>query len=264
MNKREIAMVVSNANKNVSVTDTIDAIRGAGFENVFIQWYNNRQWDITQEQQLKYIHKKGLNVIFAHLGYQNINDIWLDSADGDILVKSYKRDIEICKENNIPMVVMHLTGKKEAPPFNETGLKRLQEIADHAKTLNMKIAFENTRHKGYLEYAIENIKNDNVGICFDSGHYHVHFDDELDFSKFKDRIFAIHLHDNDKSGDQHLIPFDGTINWNKIVTELKNCNYSGPITLELCYRNVYLKTSIDRFYEIGYHTAEKIKKMFEE
>ena len=27
----------------------------------------------------------------------------------------------------------------------------------------------------------------------------MHFNDELDFPKFKDRIFAVHLHDNDKS-----------------------------------------------------------------
>ena len=43
----------------------------------------------------------------------------------------------------------------------------------------MKVAFENTKIKGYLEYVLENIKDDNVGICFDAGHYHVHFDDEL-------------------------------------------------------------------------------------
>ena len=84
----------------------------------------------------------------------------------------------------------------------------------------MKIAFENTKHKGYLDYVIENIKNRNAGICFDSGHYHLHFNDELYFAKFKDRIFAVHLHDNDKSDDQHLIPFEGTIDWNNIIKEL--------------------------------------------
>ena len=263
MIKREIAVVVSNSNKDVSVIDTIDAIQNAGFKNVFIQWYN-KKWDITQEEQLKYIREKGLNIIFAHLGYKNINNIWIDTEDGNKLVEAYKNDIKICKESNIPMVVMHLTNESQAPKYNEIGLKRLQEIVDYARTLDMKVAFENTKIKGYLDYVIENIKNDNVGICFDSGHYHVHFDDDLNFAKFKDRIFAVHLHDNDKSDDLHLIPFDGTIDWKKIIKELKKCNYNGPITMELCYRYKYLDMGIANFYKKGYEIGKKLKEMFEE
>ena len=55
----------------------------------------------------------------------------------------------------------------------------------------------------------------------------------LIFEKFKDRIFAVHLHDNDKSDDLHLMPFDGTIDWNKLLTDLKNAHYEACITLEL-------------------------------
>ena len=40
------------------------SIEKAGFKNVFIQWYN-KNWNPTQEEQLKYIRKKDLNVIFA-------------------------------------------------------------------------------------------------------------------------------------------------------------------------------------------------------
>lgn len=260
---REIAVVVSNDNKDVSVIETINAIQKAGFKNVFLQWYN-KDWNPTQEEQLKYVREKGLNVIFAHLGYQNINDLWIENEDGNKLVDRYKNDIRICKENDISMVVMHLTSKSVAPKYNKTGLKRLQEIVDYAEALNVKVAFENTKIKGYLEYVIENIDNANVGICFDSGHYHVHFDDDLDFSKFKNRIFAVHLHDNDKSDDLHLIPFDGTLNWKNVVKNLAENNYNGPITMELCYRYEYLEMGIEDFYKKGYEVGEKLKKMFEE
>ena len=262
MNNREIAVVVSNANQNVTVIDTINAIEKAGFKNVFIQWYN-KEWNPTQEVQLKYIREKCLNVIFAHLGYKNINDLWLENEVGDKLVEGYKNDIKICKENNIPMVVMHLTSKSEAPKYNETGLKRLKEIVDYAQELNIKVAFENTKIKGYLDYVIENIDNENVGICFDSGHYHVHFNDDLDFPKFKDRIFAVHLHDNDQSDDLHLMPFEGTLDWEETIKNLKECNYDGPVTLELCYRNEYLDMSIEDFYRKGYEVGEKLKEIFE-
>ena len=161
------------------------------------------------------------------------------------------------------MVVMHLTSKSEAPKYNETGLKRLKEIVDYAQELNIKVAFENTKIKGYLDYVIENIDNENVGICFDSGHYHVHFNDDLDFPKFKDRIFAVHLHDNDQSDDLHLMPFEGTLDWEETIKNLKECNYDGPVTLELCYRNEYLDMSIEDFYKKGYEVGEKLKEIFE-
>ena len=51
-NMREIAVVVSNDNKDVSVIETINAIEKAGFKNVFVQWYN-KDWNPTQEEQLK-------------------------------------------------------------------------------------------------------------------------------------------------------------------------------------------------------------------
>lgn len=262
MSTREIAVVVSNDNENITPIETIDAIKNAGFENVFIQWYNE-DWVPSQEEQLKYIREKGLNVIFAHLGYQNINDLWLENDDGDKLVDRYKNDIKVCKDNDIPMVIMHLTSKSVAPRYNETGLKRLQKIVDYAQDLNIKVAFENTKIKGYLDYVIQNIDNENVGICFDAGHYHAHFNDEFDFSKFKNRIFAIHLHDNDKSSDQHLIPFDGTLDWNNVIKNLKDCNYNGPITLELCYLDDYLDIGIEEFYQKGYAVGKKLQEMFE-
>lgn len=262
--KDNIAVVVSNSNKNVTIFDTINAIKNSGFKNVFVQWYNNTTWNISQEDQLKYIKKSGLNVIFAHLGYKEINNLWIDNEVGNSLVDKYKNDIKICKENDIPMVIMHLTSKSEAPKYNMLGIKRLQSIVDYAQKLDIKVAFENTKIKGYLDYVIDNIDNENVGICFDSGHYHVHFNDELNFDKFKNRILAVHLHDNDKSDDLHLIPFDGTLNWDSIIKNLKRCNYDSFITLELCYRYDYLKMPIEDFYKKGYAVAMKLNKMMNE
>ena len=93
--------------------------------------------------------------------------------------------------------------------------------------------------------------------------YHAHFDDEFNFELFKDRIFAVHLHDNDKSDDLHLLPFDGTIDWNHVIRKLKECNYNGPVTLEICYRYDYLNMSLEDFYNKGFKKGEKLAKIFE-
>ncbi len=256
---RDLAVAIQNSNKNVTGLQTIDAIKNAGFKNVFIQWYDDKRWN--QQEEVDYAKKLGLNIIFAHLGYQNINEIWEDSIEGDKLVLRYKEDIKNCSKNGINLVIMHLTSGTKAPKYSEIGLNRIRKIIKFAKTVNVKVAFENLKVKGTLEYIFENIQDENIGICYDAGHCHVHFDDEFNFESFKNKIFAVHLHDNDKSDDQHLLPFDGTINWNDVMKKIADYGYTGPVTLELSYRNDYLKQSIQEFYKDGYERGKKLAKI---
>ena len=259
---KELAVVVQYGNKDVTVKETIEAIKEANFKNVFVQWYDNKDWSMTQEEQVEFIKSQGLNIIFAHLGYQNINSIWVEGDEGEALVERYKRNIRECKERGIELVIMHLTSKHVAPMYNEIGLNRIKKITDYAKEVGVKVAFENTKIRGYLEYVLGNITDSHVGMCFDAGHFHAHFDDDFNHEFVKNRIFAVHLHDNDKSDDQHLLPYDGTVNWNLVVEKFKDCNYNGPITLELYYRKDYLKDNIKTFYKEGYERGQKIAKIY--
>lgn len=258
---QDLAVVIHNENENITPLETIDAIKAAGFVNVFIQWYNE-PWECNQEEQLKYIKKLGLNVIFAHLGYKQINSIWEAGNQGEKLVEKYKNDIRVCKDNDITTVVMHLTGGPVPPVYNKEGLDRIKRISDYARSMGVKIAFENTKVKGYLEYVLDNISDNNVGICYDAGHCHAHFDDEFNYSKFKDRIIAVHLHDNDTTKDHHWLPFDGTIDWKFVIKNLRENNYGGPISLELCYRSDYINIDPLEFYKKGYKAGKKLAAMF--
>lgn len=259
---RKIIQCVSNENKNVSPIETINSIKNAGFDGVFLQWYNKTEWQVSQEMQLEHCKSLGLEIKFFHLGYRGINNIWEESEDGDALVPYYINDLDACKKLGINLVVMHLSSKSQAPAPSLVGIKRLQKIVDHAQLLGIKIAFENTKIQGYLEYVFEHIKNSNVGICFDTGHCHCHFDDKFNWEIFKDKIFAVHLHDNDKSYDQHLLPFDGTIDWNDYAQKLNEANYQGDIILESHYDKDYFDISPKEFYKLSYEKAQKLVKLF--
>lgn len=248
---------IQNDNKNTTPQETIYAIKKAGFDGAFVQWYN-KEWNFSQQEQLTLCRKLGLEVPFVHLGYSGINNIWLEGEKGERLIENYLRDLDSCKANQIEMVVMHTTSKSIAPEPNIIGIKRLQKIVDYAESLNIKIALENTKIWGYLEYIFAHIKNDNLGICYDAGHCHCHFNDKFSWDLFKNKIFAVHLHDNDKSGDLHLLPFDGTINWQNVIDNLKKANYSGPIILESCYQNNYTNMTISDFYKLSFTKAKQI------
>ena len=74
----------------------------------------------------------------------------------------------------------------------------------------------------------------------------------------------MHLHDNHGSLDEHLLPYDGTINWEHVISKLKECNYNSYVTLELSYRNDYLEMSPVEFYKEGIKRGEKLINLFEE
>ena len=264
---RELAVVVNNMCEAVTPIEMIDAIKNAGFKNIFLQWYNREELSISQEEQLKYARENGLKVVFCHLRYRRINEIWdteIDETQVNEVIDGYINDLKVCKKNGIDLVIMHLTSKSEAPMYNEKGLERLRKIIKVAEELEVKIAFENTKIRGYLEYVFENIDSKYIGLCYDAGHCHAHFDDEFNYELFKDRIFAVHLHDNHGELDEHLLPYDGTINWEHVMKKLKECNYSGYVTLELAYRRDYLKMLPVEFYKEGIKRGKKLIKLLEE
>ena len=156
--KRKYIQCVHNNNKEVTPKETIYAIKNAGFDGVFLQWFN-KSWEFSQQEQLELCRELGLEIPFVHLGYKGINDLWDEGMQGDELIDGYLNDLDVCKNNGVDMVVMHLTSKTDAPKPNEIGLNRLKKIIDYAEKLNIKIAFENTKIVGYLEYVFENIKD---------------------------------------------------------------------------------------------------------
>ena len=260
-----LAVCVQNKNLNATPKETVDAIYNSGFKNVFVQYYHIDLDGLNELEIIDYCKELGLNIVFCHLGYKvarPINEIWLEGEKGEKLIEGYIEDFKLMKEKQINLVVMHLISGEEPPMYNELGLKRIKKLVEKAKEIGIKIAFENTKKKGYLEYVINNIKDDNLGICYDAGHCHAYFDDKFNYELFKDKIFAVHLHDNDKSDDLHLLPFDGTIDWTHVITKLKENNYNGPITLELSYRYDYLNQSITDFYKEGYNRGLKLEEIY--
>ena len=176
-------------------------------------------------------------------------------------MERYQKDLAVCKQNGIDLVCMHLTSKSEAPGPNLTGIRRLQAIADAAERLGMRIAFENTKIPGYQEFVLEHLRRDHVGVCLDSGHLHAHFKDQWDFQRFRNKIFCVHLHDNFGADDEHLIPFDGTIDWAWLMDRLADSGYCGPITMELVYRKAYVGQSPAQFYQKGYAAGERLAQL---
>ena len=123
---------VQNDNEKVSVIDTINAIKEADFDGVFIQWYN-KQLEVDKEEQLKLCLKLGLKVPFVHLDYSKIQDIWVDGEDGDILVEKYIADLDKCHQCGVSLVMMHLTPYSTKPVMSMIAIERFRKIVKTKK-----------------------------------------------------------------------------------------------------------------------------------
>jgi sugar phosphate isomerase/epimerase len=83
--------------------------------------------------------------------------------------------------------------------------------------------------------AIDMIGLPAVAACLDTGHAHVHTAAPPHFwvEALGPRLRQLHLHDNDQSFDQHLVPGEGTIDWSAFAQALRSLGVSVPAVLEL-------------------------------
>jgi len=78
-----------------------------------------------------------------------------------------------------------------------------------------------------------------VGICYDSGRANSNTLKQMDFlDARKDRLMALHLHDNNGDGDQHQPPFYGNVDWTRLSKIIASSGYSREISFELSNHNV--------------------------
>jgi len=237
----------------ISYDELFPMIKEIGFTGFFSGECYAKDFEKLSDLK-KSAEKIGLIQETSHSTIPGSSSIWNDNADGEKFVDVLKLNIDNCSKLSIPILVVHIQPDSTQRPSFEVGLNRLKTIVKYAKEQSVKIAFENINSAEYLYRTLEYFDDNNVGFCYDCGHEACHTNGEHYLPKIGNRLFCTHIHDNDNKSDQHLIPFDGQIDFARIANELRNCNFKGNITLELCYGN---------YYSNQMNKSEFLKKSFE-
>lgn len=185
----------------------------------------------------------------------------------------YKRAIECTAEAGGKICIIHPDNYKGA----EENAEIYFELLPFAKECGVKIATENMFNWNYgpapaacssPESFVEHIKavNDDFFVaCLDIGHAEL---EGLETSApemiyaLKDSLQALHIHDNDKKGDCHQIPFSMNIDFDAVTKALKDIGYSGYLTLEAeAYLKAYDETNILEGMKKMADAARKLSKM---
>jgi len=240
--------------------ESLRLIRQAGFEGVLLWWDTIEGVDYRDMPALA--RREGLWVENIHAPFDSGNALWEDSAAGQTILELYLRCVDDCAAFEIPTMVIHPAMTQPAPPMNPIGIERFKRIAERAERRNVNVAVENMRGAQAIargEWVLEQIDSPRLGFCYDNGHHHARHAPEADtLSKFGHRLMSLHLHDNDGTDDQHLLLFDGTVDWQEQMKAIAATGYQEPTTLEVMNEG-YAHLPPAAFLAIAYERAKRLE-----
>ena len=245
-----------NAYSRLSCEEQIRLIKKNGFDATFLDTYDSR-WN----EAMPLLRANGIACESAHAPFGNINSIWMPGEEGDRMLEQLIQAAELCSRDEVPVLVVHLSSGENAPRIGDVGNARFDKFMEAADHLGVQIAFENLRKLGNLAYALEQYPQ--AGFCWDVGHETCLTKELIRFMPlFGNRLTALHLHDNHGGYDQdeHLLPYDGTIDMELTAKYLADCGYQKAITLEVLRGqcSFYANVDAETYYARAAAAARKI------
>ena len=240
--------------RNAPNGEVLKMIKEAGFDTVF-----SNKFEIGEVTEIKNNASKiGLDVDFLHAPFRGVNDFWCGGLDYLPLKQNIIASIDSAAANGIPVVVMHVDSGWNPPQICDIGLNRFDNLVEYAQKKGIKIAFENIRNFGTLAALMQRYRAiNNVGYCYDCGHEHCYTATVRFTDLFGDRILCTHIHDNvGKDGrpdpDDHLMMFDGNIDYTDMMARLNGVGYTGTLTVELEKNDRYADMTDEQYIKTAY------------
>ncbi|MBR4910961.1 MAG: sugar phosphate isomerase/epimerase [Clostridia bacterium] len=249
--------------KDIECGVLLKMIKEAGFDSVFSNKFEPAEVAEIKEKA----EKAGLGVDFLHAPFRGVNDFWCPGLDYLPLKKNIVKSINSAADNAIPIVVMHVDSGWNPPKICDIGLNRFDELVEYADAKGVKIAFENIRNFGTLSAMMQRYRGiDTVGYCYDCGHEHCYTETVRFTDLFGSVILCTHIHDNmGKDGrpdpDDHLMMFDGNIDYADMMARLNAVGYKGTLTVELEKDDRYAHMTDEEYIKTAYERIVKISKL---
>ena len=247
-----------------SMPEILSLIKNAGFESFFSGFSSDEQIGKISEES----RKNGLFYETVHAPSKGINNIWLDTEDGELPLKAFIDCADACAHYGVPVMIIHLSSGENAPCVSDIGRSRWDRLVEHAGKLGVTLAFENQRKLANLAFVFELYKDaSHVRFCWDNGH-EACFTDGMEYMPiFGKKTVALHIHDNtvEYNKDLHYLPFDGKIDFNHVAMHIRNAKYDGTVMLEVGYKNstIYEGYTPEQYYARAYSAAAKLRTLID-
>jgi sugar phosphate isomerase/epimerase len=163
-----------------------------------------------------------------------------DNGKRQVAVQEAHAALEIARRIPAEVFVVHLgTPTVQGGENNRAAaLRSVEEICRLAEPIGIRVALEvipNPLSDAASLVALleRDLEAPRTGICFDFGHAFLMGDLADAIETVAEHLITTHVHDNAGKKDDHLVPFDGRINWNMALMALQKVGYDGTCLMEL-------------------------------
>lgn len=252
--------------KNVGAKRGIELAAKAGFDAVDFSLqhvmssdgsvFNSEKYKDEAEKYREIAEQNGIVFNQTHTVYPTS---YSDDDKTATAVERVKRGVEISAILGAKTAVVHpmqhlvyLKGKNPEI-LKEINKRFFVELAELAEKLDITVCIENMWRRsevsGNIVYStcadpyelaeyVDMIGSKHVAACLDVGHCCLVGVDPADavMALGRERLKALHLHDNDGKDDRHVLPFTefvSKVNWESLLAALARIGYEGDFTYEV-------------------------------
>lgn len=159
-----------------------------------------------------------------------------------LAVRETEASLAVARRIPVSCLVVHLGVPREraAPGDNDLDAARqsFEEIHEAAAPLGVRVAAEVIPNDLSTAAALVALLEDELdlghaGVCLDYGHAFLMGDVVEAIEAVSGHLIATHVHDNRGLSDDHLVPFEGAIDWAAALIATQKVGYDGTLLLEL-------------------------------
>jgi sugar phosphate isomerase/epimerase len=165
-----------------------------------------------------------------------------DRARRRLAVDEIRQCLELSKVLPFRYLVVHVgtddghaaAGDNDAAAARES----LEAVVAAADACGVEVALEVVPNRlstpdALVELVEDVLESPVVGICLDVGHARLLGDPVDAIEAASGHIIAAHVHDTKGARDEHLVPYEGSIDWTRTLMAFQKVGYTAPFTFEL-------------------------------
>jgi sugar phosphate isomerase/epimerase len=165
-----------------------------------------------------------------------------DSSRRQAAVQEAEAAVGLLKRIPAQFVVVHLGSPSKYAATGDNNraaaARSIEEICRVAEPLGARVAMEvipNALSSASALVAMieRDFDGSSVGVCLDFGHAHLMGDVADEIEVVSEHLLTTHVHDNRGKEDDHLVPYQGTINWPAALVNMLKIGYEGTYLMEL-------------------------------
>lgn len=165
-----------------------------------------------------------------------------DAAQRQTAVREVDAALKVLEQIPAGFVVVHVgtPADRSGPSDNSraAAARSLEEIHTLVEARGARLALEVIPNDlSSAESLVTMIERDfdvaTVGICMDFGHAHLMGDVADAVELAAEHLITTHVHDNRGRRDDHLVPYQGSIDWPAALVTMQKIGYDGTYLLEL-------------------------------